>query len=111
VLEVAHRAAKRVRESGKPYAVEALTYRLVPHGAADFLEKYRTKEEVREWKQRDPIALVEHQLLESGEVTEEQIGAIRDEAKKLVDAAVTFADESPEPDLSELTTDVYASAD
>jgi pyruvate dehydrogenase E1 component alpha subunit len=110
VLEVAHRAAKRVRESGKPYAVEALTYRLVPHGAADFLEKYRTKEEVREWKQRDPIALVEHELLESGEVSEEQISQIRDENKKLIDEAVKFAEESPEPDLSELKTDVYATA-
>ena len=46
VIEVAERITEQVRETGKPYAVEALTYRTAPHGAADFFEKYRTKEEV-----------------------------------------------------------------
>ena len=54
-----------MRETGKPYAVEALTYRLVPHGAADFFEKYRTKEEVAEWRERDPIGMLEKQLVDS----------------------------------------------
>src|ERR687890_1056899 len=54
VLEVAHRENEQVRETGKPYAVEALTYRTAPHGAADFFEKYRTKDEVQKWRQRDP---------------------------------------------------------
>ena len=65
VLEAAHRTTRQVRETGKPYAVEALTYRIVPHGAADFLEKYRTKEEVKKWRQRDPIGLLEHKRLEA----------------------------------------------
>lgn len=107
VLGVAERATKYVRETGKPYAVEALSYRLVPHGAADFLEKYRTKEEVRKWREKDPITTLYQRLLEMG-VEESRLEEIRAEAKEKADAAVKFAEESPEPDLSELTTDVYA---
>lgn len=107
VLECAHRASARVRETGKPYAVEALTYRIVPHGAADFLERYRTKDEIKEWRQRDPIGLLEHKLIERGAIDEATVEAIRAEAKAVVDEAVAFAEESPEPDLSEVYTDVY----
>ena len=108
VLKVAHKAVERVRETGKPYAVEALTYRIVPHGAADFLEKYRTKEEVRKWRERDPIGLLERRLLEAG-VEEERLQEIKSHAKALADECVKFAEESPEPSIDELTTDVYAS--
>src|SRR4051794_22842593 len=52
VIAAAHRATKRIRETGKPYAIEAMTYRIAPHGAADFLEKYRSKEEVKEARKR-----------------------------------------------------------
>lgn len=106
-LEAADRATKRVRETGKPYAIEAFSYRLVPHGAADFLEKYRTKDEVAKWREKDPIGTLEKRLLELG-VEESRLEEIRVEAKQKADDAVKFAEESPEPDLSELTTDVYA---
>ena len=79
----------------------------MPHGAADFLEKYRTKEEVRKWRERDPIGLVEKRLEEEG-VEQDKIDEIRTAAKALMDEAVTFAEESPEPSLDELLTDVYA---
>jgi pyruvate dehydrogenase E1 component alpha subunit len=107
VLEVAERATKRVRETGAPYAIEAITYRIAPHGAADFLERYRTKEEIAEWRQRDPIGLVEARLLEAG-VSEESLDEIKRESKAVVDEAVKFAEESPEPEIAELYTDVYA---
>ncbi len=107
VLQVAKEAVDRVRETGKPFAVEALTYRIMPHGAADFLEKYRTKEEVKKWRERDPIGLFEKRLEEQG-VDEETISTIRAEAKAIMDEAVKFSEESPDPDLSELLTDVYA---
>ena len=110
VLACAQRSMQRVRETGKPYAVEALTYRLVAHGAGDFFEKYRTKEEVRTWRERDPIGLFEQKLLAAGIADEQGLGAIREEAKQIVDDAVRFADESPEPPLEELHTDVYADA-
>ena len=110
VLAVAHEAADRVRETGKPFAVEALTYRIGPHGAADFLEKYRTKEEVRKWRERDPIGLLEHRLEELG-VKDDRLEKIRADAKALIDEVVAFADESPEPSIDELVTDVYTTAD
>ena len=106
-LEVAQRAQERVRETGKPYAIEAYSYRIVPHGAADFLEQYRSKEEVAKWREKDPIPLLHGQLIEMG-IEEDRLEEIRAKAKEMADAAVKFAEESPDPDLSELLTDVYA---
>ena len=111
VIECAERVAEQVRETGKPYAVEALTYRTAPHGAADFFEKYRTKEEIEEWRQRDPIGLLEKKLLEQDVVDEAQLDEIKGEAKETVNEAVKFADESDEPPIEELYTDVYAGED
>ncbi|MGH3147885.1 MAG: pyruvate dehydrogenase (acetyl-transferring) E1 component subunit alpha [Rubrobacter sp.] len=111
VVEVADRLTEQVRETGKPYAVEALTYRTAPHGAADFFEKYRTKEEVNEWRERDPIGMLEHKLLENDALDEDKLEEIKGEAKELIQEAVKFADESEEPAIEELYTDVYAGAD
>jgi len=108
VLETAKRVAKQVRETGKPYAVEALTYRVTAHGAADFLERYRGKDEVAEARKYDPINRVEQRLLEAGIATEADLEEIRNESKAVADDAVKFAEESPEPDISELYTDVLA---
>jgi pyruvate dehydrogenase E1 component alpha subunit len=111
VIECAERVAEQVRESGKPYAVEALTYRTVPHGAADFFEKYRTKEEIEEWRQRDPIGLLEKKLVETDALDEDRIEEIKGEAKERINEAVRFADESEQPPIEELYTDVYAGED
>ena len=108
VLECAERVVASMRETGQPYAVEAITYRIVPHGAADFLERYRSKDEIAEWRKRDPIGILEGRLLERGALGEAQIDELRAAAKATVDDAVAFAESSPEPDLRELTTDVYA---
>jgi pyruvate dehydrogenase E1 component alpha subunit len=111
VLECAHRVVEQVRESGKPYAVEAITYRTAPHGAADFFEKYRTKDEVKKWRERDPIGLLEHKLLERGTLDEDGLEEIKDEMKETIDEVTTFAEESEEPPIEELYTDVYAGED
>jgi pyruvate dehydrogenase E1 component alpha subunit len=111
VVEAAERLAEQVRETGKPYAVEALTYRTAPHGAADFFEKYRTKEEVAEWRERDPIGMVEHKLIENDVLDEDEIEEIKGEAKEQIDEAVEFAEESDEPPEEELYTDVYSGED
>lgn len=111
VIEVAERVVEQVRESGKPYAVEAITYRTAPHGAADFFEKYRTKEEVNEWRQRDPVGMLEKKLLENELVDEEKIEEIKGAVKERISEAVRFADESEEPPIEELYTDVYAGED
>ena len=88
-----------------------MTYRIAPHGAADFLERYRTKEEIAEWRKRDPIGLVEARLLDAGVVDEATLDEIKAEARAVVDEAVKFAEESPEPEIAELYTDVYAESD
>ncbi len=111
VLEVAHRAADKVRETGKPYAVEALTYRTAPHGAGDFFEKYRTKDEVKQWRERDPIGQLEHKLLERDVIDEDALEEIKNEMKETIKEVVKFADESEEPPIEELYTDVYAGED
>ncbi|HRA48026.1 MAG TPA: thiamine pyrophosphate-dependent enzyme, partial [Thermomicrobiales bacterium] len=107
VMGAAHRTVAMVRETGKPYALEMMTYRLTSHGAADFLERYRSKEEVKEHRKRDPINLYEQKLLESGAADEAQLEEIRAAEKVVVEDAVKFAEESPEPDIAELYTDVY----
>jgi pyruvate dehydrogenase E1 component alpha subunit len=111
IIECAHRVTEKVRETRKPYAVEAVTYRTAPHGAADFFEKYRTKDEVQKWHQRDPIGLLERKLLDREVIDEDDIEEIRDEMKETIDEVVNFADESEEPPLEELYTDVYAGED
>ncbi len=111
VLECAHQAVDRVRESGKPYAVEAVTYRIAPHGAADFFEKYRTKEEIQEWEERDPIKIVEKKLRDAGDLDDDKVEEIENETKQQVDEAVKFADESEPPPEEELYSDVYAGED
>ena len=89
--------------------VEGLGTALAPlDGAADFLEKYRSKHEVAEARKRGPIGLYEAQLLKTKKADEETLARTRVEEKAIVDEAVTFAEESPEPELSELYTDVYA---
>jgi pyruvate dehydrogenase E1 component alpha subunit len=111
VLECAHRVTERVRETGRPYAVEAVTYRTAPHGAADFFEKYRTKDEIKKWRERDPIGLLEHKLLEDGALDEDGLEEIKDEIQKIIREAASFANESDEPPIDELYTDVYAGQD
>src|SRR4028119_981348 len=111
VLEAAHRTTEQVRETGKPYVVEAVTYRTAPHGAADFFEKYRTKDEVKKWRERDPLGLLEHKLLEREILDEDALEEIRAEMKETMDEATNFADESEEPSIDELYTDVYAGED
>lgn len=108
VINCARRTTARVRESGVPYAVEVNTYRTVPHGAADFIERYRSKEEVQKWRQRDPIGLLEQRYMALEGADEDALSAIRGEVEVIVADAVKFAESSPEPSLDELTTDVYA---
>jgi len=108
VQRAARRITAQVRETGRPYAVEAVTYRFAAHGAADLFQPYRTKEEVEAWKARDPILLLEQALRAAGLLDDERVEELRREAEEVVAAAVRYAEESPEPPPEELTRDVYA---
>ena len=99
-------ALRCAREERKPQLVEAVTYRYRGHSMAD-PEEYRTKEEVEEWRQRDPIKAFADRLVAEGVLTEEDVEKFDQQAIETVDEAVKFADESPFPDLDSLYDDVY----
>ncbi len=99
-------ALRCAREERKPQLVEAVTYRYRGHSMAD-PEEYRTKEEVEEWRKRDPIASFSKRLVEEGVLKDKDVEALDKEAIETVDKAVKFADASPFPDLDSLYDDVY----
>ena len=73
--------------------------------------KYRSKEELEEYKQKDPLETHLKVILEKKYATQEEIDAMNDRIKAEVEESVRFADESPLPDAAELYTDNYAEAD
>jgi pyruvate dehydrogenase E1 component alpha subunit len=105
---VADRVVGQMRETGKPYCIEAITYRFSGHGAADILQPYRSKDEVEQHKHRDPIAILQNRLREICGLGDDDIKQMEDEAAERVAEAVKFAEESPQPDPRELFTDVVA---
>ena len=110
VREAGLRAAARARAGEGPTLLEMKTYRYRGHSMSD-PAKYRTKEEVEGVKTtRDPIDHVKKLLIDAGHATEEELKDIDRDIRALVTEAAEFAQASPEPDPSELMTDVYLSA-
>ena len=105
---VADRVVRQIRETGKPYCIEAVTYRFSGHGAADILQPYRTKEEVEQHKHRDPIQILRNRLNEICALTDDDVKKLDEWAAAEVAKAVQFAEESDVPDPSELFEDVVA---
>jgi pyruvate dehydrogenase E1 component alpha subunit len=109
VYDATARAAQRARKGGAPTLLEVRTYRFMGHSMSDPLHGvYRTKEEVEEQKKKDPITALAHRLIADGVLTQGAIDALDAEVHAEVDAAVQFADESPDPDLAELGLHVLA---
>ena len=104
------RAVKRAREKGGPTLLEVKTYRYKGHSMSD-PAKYRTKEEMEEYKLQDPIETTLHKLKEEYKISEQDIEAIKERVKAQVEEAVKFAEESPWPDDSEVYKDVYIQED
>ena len=103
-------AVKHCRAGKGPFILEVKTYRYRGHSMSD-PAKYRTREEVQKMREeRDPIEYVRSLLLTGKHATEEDLKSIDKGIKKVVNASTDFAKESPEPDLSELWTDMYAQA-
>ena len=110
VQAAARKAADHARSGNGPYILEMKTYRYRGHSMSD-PAKYRTREEVDEVrKTRDPIDHLQELLEKKGWADEAALKAIDAEVKKIVAAAAEFARTSPEPDPSELYTDVYLEA-
>jgi pyruvate dehydrogenase E1 component alpha subunit len=109
VHEGVARAVKRAREAGGPTLLEIKTYRYKGHSISD-PQKYRTKEEVDEYRQKDPLAMVRTTILENKYATEEELNAIEARVATIVANSVTFAEESPWPSDDEVLKDIYVDA-
>ena len=106
VHEGVTRAVKRARDGEGPTLLEMKTYRYRGHSVSD-PQKYRSKDEVEDYKNQDPITKVHSTILENKFATELELQAIDDKIALIVEASVKFAEESPWPDESELLKDVY----
>lgn len=100
------RAVTRARRGEGPTLIEAKTYRFYGHSKSDKRE-YRTAEEEAAWHQRDPIPRVERYLHEHG-IPGEEFATVRAETRALIDAAVEFAESSPEPDGATVQAGLFA---
>ena len=110
VRAAAIKATEWCRAGNGPYILEMMTYRYRGHSMSD-PAKYRAKEEVNKMRQEhDPIEQVRHRLLDGG-MTEEDLKEIDKDVRATVNEAAEFAQSSPEPDPSELWTDVLADRD
>jgi pyruvate dehydrogenase E1 component alpha subunit len=106
VREAGQRAIDHARSGKGPYILEMLTYRYRGHSMSD-PAKYRSKEEVQKMRtEHDPIEQVRARLLASGAVTEQDLKTLDAEVRDLVQEAADFAQTDPEPDVSELWTDI-----
>ena len=109
VVRATREALERARAGHGPTLLECKTYRWYGHSAMrPDTRAYRTREEELEWRERDPIALTERELTAAGVLTTERIAQIKREATREIEDAVAFAERSPDPDLQEMFTDVYA---
>jgi pyruvate dehydrogenase E1 component alpha subunit len=106
VHEGVERAVKRARDGGGPTLLEIKTYRYKGHSMSD-PAKYRTKEELEEFKLKDPIEHVLNIIRENNYATEAEIEEINNKIKAEIDDCVEFAENSPYPDVSEVYKDIY----
>jgi TPP-dependent pyruvate/acetoin dehydrogenase alpha subunit len=106
VHEVASEAIRRAREDGGPTLIECKTYRYVGHHEGDPGTDYRTRDEVQQWKQKDPVKIARKLLLDLG-VDEKQLQAADQEVERLIDDAVEFAEKSPEPAADSVKDHVF----
>lgn len=100
------KALKRAREGKGPTLIEAKTYRWEGHWTGD-PQVYRSRKEIQEWKDKDPILRFEKLLLEDKVLSQEEIDAKHSEIEKLIEEAVEFAMNSPEPDPATVLDNVY----
>lgn len=108
VAEAAHAAIERARAGGGPTLIECLTYRHRGHSKSD-RNRYRTKEEIESWVERDPIVLFEQDLLRHGMIEQNEVDELVKSVEQEIEDAVAFAKDSPAPDIASLTDFVYAS--
>ena len=110
VRDASQRAIDHARSGEGPYILEMMTYRYRGHSMSD-PAKYRSKDEVTSMRaERDPIEQVKNRIIERKFGTEDSLKEVETEVRKIVTEAADFATADPEPDASELYTDIYATA-
>ncbi|MGE5407168.1 MAG: pyruvate dehydrogenase (acetyl-transferring) E1 component subunit alpha [Syntrophothermus sp.] len=107
VRESVAEGLRLAREEARPTLLEAFTYRYRGHSAAD-PEVYRRREEVEEWREKDPIETFGRRCIAAGVLGEREVQQAREEAERVVLSAVEFADASPEPPLDTMYESLYA---
>ncbi|MFX1820884.1 thiamine pyrophosphate-dependent dehydrogenase E1 component subunit alpha [Pseudarthrobacter sp. CC4] len=108
VFEVVNEAVTRARAGNGPTFIEAKTYRWKGHSKSD-KNLYRTREEIAEWRERDPILAFEQKALAAGSLTSQDIEQVRNEARDELRDAVQKANAAPDASADELLSAVYAS--
>ncbi|WP_305041540.1 pyruvate dehydrogenase (acetyl-transferring) E1 component subunit alpha [Geoalkalibacter sp.] len=109
VYEAVRQAATRARAGEGPTYIEALTYRFRGHSISD-PGTYRSEQEKKLWKERDPIPNFGRWLVSEGKVKDTDLKTIDAEEKELIAEAIRFAEESPDPGPEDLWTDVYVAS-
>jgi len=110
VYEVTKEAADRARNGGGPTLIEAKTYRYKGHSKSD-KNVYRTKEEIEEWKKKDPIVNFIKKLKDLGDLDDKTLESIKNDIEKTIEKGVNFALNSREPSPDTLMWYVYANGD
>ncbi len=110
VYTAVKRARRRALSGEGPTLIEAKTYRYKGHSKSD-KNLYRTKEEIEDWKKKDPIKKFEKYLIERNEISDIDIEKIKKEVKEEIQKGVEFAIKSPHPDIKTITNYVYAEGD
>lgn len=103
-------AVQRARAGEGPTFLEIRTYRYKGHSMSD-PAKYRTKEELEEYKGRDPLLATKHAIVENNYADEAWFAAVEADVKQVVEASVKFAEESPYPTVDEMYKDIYVQED
>jgi len=110
-VEALHAAAKaavaRCRDGAGPVVLEVETYRWHGHYEGD-AQPYKPEEESQSWRERDPLVVQARRLAERGDASEDELEAIREEARRRVDAAIERARSLPAPAIEEAYADVFA---
>lgn len=109
VYDATREAVERARSGGGPTFIEARTYRWRGHSKSD-KNLYRTRDEIDEWRRRDPIAVLEARILESGTLTQPEIDAVHERVRTELRAAVQRANAAPDATADDLLSAVYATA-
>ncbi|AEE90830.1 acetoin dehydrogenase E1 component (TPP-dependent alpha subunit) [Tepidanaerobacter acetatoxydans Re1] len=107
VYEIVKEAVEKAREGEGPSIIEAKTYRWLGHSKSD-PRVYRTREEEEAWKQKCPIKRYRQKLISEGTATEEELDEIEKSVEKIIQEALEYAQNSPEPKVEEIMDGVYA---